>query len=576
MSDDIEKGLAEVNSNIELATDQTVQSHVREDVEGGGVFLVNWMARAGLSIPPWWSSARDRELRNFWKGSDHLSGALYTMVSKMTAIPNKVVAKDQTVPEDVQRAEELTELLKHGAEFGGGWTEFYGGFVEDLLTQDNGGFAEIIGAGAPDGPIRGRPTSIAHLDSGRCTRTGNPIFPVVYEGEDGKKSKLHHSRVAYASQMKSPISDMNGVGVCAVSRCINVSQTLIDILTFKQEKLGSRPHRSIIITQGGLDPSDISDAFRMAESNMDSQGLSRYSKIVVGGSSSVEEADLRVVELSSLPDGFDEETSTVLGMATIALAFGVDARELFPAMSAGATRADALLQHLKQRGKGPGQILETTVRIINHKFLPPQLRFVFDFQDDAQDRQVAEIRKIRSERRAMDLEVGSINLMTAREDMYKAGDINRSQFERLELEAGRLEDGASVMTLFYSKEPFYSNLLAFDVEDPTDVEENDAEKMLSEIKEKLKTINKIIANVQDNVVKVQANKALMALKYLRMEYMLIQNPGALSPEELEEGAEITPSYIESRTRTIDLTNPDYENETDSSDDIRPSADDKPL
>ena len=61
-----------------------------------------------------------------------------------------------------------------------------------------------------------------------------------------------------------------------------------------------------------------------------------------------------------LPDGFDEQTSILYGMAAIALAFGVDARELFPAMSAGATRADALLQHLKQRGKGPGQILQMT------------------------------------------------------------------------------------------------------------------------------------------------------------------------------------------------------------------------
>jgi len=82
----------------------------------------------------------------------------------------------------------------------------------------------------------------------------------------------------YASQMTSPIADMFGVGFSAVSRAINVSQTLIDILLYKQEKLGSRPHREIIITKGGLDPNDLREAFMIAESEMDSQGLARYSK----------------------------------------------------------------------------------------------------------------------------------------------------------------------------------------------------------------------------------------------------------------------------------------------------------
>ena len=157
------------------------------------------------------------------------------------------------------------------------------------------------------------------------------------------------------------------------------------------ENLGSRPHREVIITKGGLDPHDIQTAFKIAEGSMDAQGLRRYSKVVVAGSQTLPEADIAKYELSQLPKGFDETTFITMGMATIALAFGTDARELFPALTAGATRADALLQHLKQRGKGPGQILQLTERLMNFKFIPPHLKFMTDFQDDAQDQQEAEI-----------------------------------------------------------------------------------------------------------------------------------------------------------------------------------------
>ncbi len=92
--------------------------------------------------------------------------------------------------------------------------------------------------------------------------------------------------------------------------------------------------------------------------------MSRYSKIAVVGSASLPEASLTMTDLAGLPDNFDERTSMELGMATIALAFGMDARELFPSLTSGSTRADALIQHLKQRGKGPGQIVQLTITVL--------------------------------------------------------------------------------------------------------------------------------------------------------------------------------------------------------------------
>jgi hypothetical protein len=253
---------------------------------------------------------------------------------------------------------------------------------------------------------------------------------------------------------------------------------------------------------------------------MDNQGLSRYSKIVLAGLSTLPEADLKMFNLAELPDGFDEETSITLGMATIALALGVDARELFPAMSAGATRADALLSHIKQRGKGPGQIIQTVEQAFDAKFLPPHLHFEFDFQDDAQDRQVAEIRNLRSEGTERNINTGALNTRVSREQMAENGDLTRTQFERLELQDGRLVDGTSVLTLFYNTDPDYTQYLDLGITDPLDIFAQDTVGMQQVIVERMQAVAKSVANEDDpdeRKIAIQCMYALAALQKLYQE-----------------------------------------------------------
>src|SRR3990172_4917184 len=539
-----------------------------------GVMPVVFMARAGMQMPPWWSPSRDISLRRFWKSVDYLSGAVYTMQAKMSAIPFRILARNAAVREHVQQAEKMTEYLYGTSQFGEGWAAFLMPWLEDLLCQDNGFFAEIVGFGDKTGPVEGAPLSVVHLDAARCIRTGNSEYPILFQDMDGKLHKMHYSRVMFGSQMRSPIKEMFGVGMSAISRCVNVSQTLLDVLNFKQEKLGSRPHRAIIIPSGGLDPSDVQSAFALAESALDSMGLSRYSKIVVAGSSSLPEAKLDVVELSSLPDGFDERTSVELGMATIALAFGVDARELFPSSQSGATRAEALLQHLKQRGKAPGQIIQTIEMGFDQKYLPPHLMLSFDFQDDAQDRQVADIRKVRADRRLQDMNTGVMDERTMREQMVESGDMTRSQFERLELTDGRLPDGASVLSLFYSNERKLKELLNVGSDDPLDLNGNDAAAMLQVLHEKMVEAQTLIANETEEDERYYQRQAMSALFFLQQVYL---NPGVdilanssgyksyappVVPGSEEAGGDKA-DRIDGRVRGQELTNPDENEEMQS-------------
>lgn len=491
----------------------------REDSAKRSLFaIVRGGTQTGLYIPPWWSPSRDHELRKFWKRSDHLAGAVYTMEARMTAITKKVVPLDPSNRIHLMQAELMSELLDQTPEYGEGWTTFYTKFIEELLTQDNGVFVEIIGDGPKDGPIIGMPMSVSILDSSRCQRTGNVKYPVVFYDEDGESHKIHRSRIMFTSQMPSPDYTMLGVGFCACSRVINVAQTLVDILIYKQEKLGSRPHEDLLLTSGGLDPHDVADAFEQAESIMDSQGLSRYSKVVLTGSSTIMEADIKKIELNQMPAGFDEYNSTTLGIAAIALGFGVDARELFPALGGGATRADAMLSHLKQRGKSPGQIIDLTEKMFNQKFLPPHLKLTFDFQDDAQDRQSAEIGKIRQERWNYAVNNGSLNTRIIREQMLQAGDLDRSQFERLELEDGRLPDGTDILSLFYSEEKNVRNYLSMNVADPCDVLNNDYKKISDSITKQKKLANTDLVNARNEVDRWWPKVSLYALSALEKLY----------------------------------------------------------
>lgn len=534
---------------INQATQESIQSVPKNNEANSNIFMVWNLANSGLYMPPWWSPARDRELRRFWKKSDHLSGALYTMEAKMAAIPFEVVPMNRASKDDIETAKYLTDVLWSSTDFGAGWTSLYPKFNEELLSQDNGVFLEVIGPGSPNGPIIGTPTSLAHLDSSRCTRTGVAEFPVIYEDVDGRRYKLHYSRVMFSSQMSSPMAEMFGIGFCAISRAINVAQNLMDIIVYKQEKLGSRPHRQLIITKGGLDPNDLASAFQLADTEMDSSGLSRYSKIVVGGSSTIPDAGLDVVELSKMPDGFDEQTSTDLGMATIALAFGVDAKELFPSMQSGATRADALLQHLKQRGKGPGQILQITEQLLNFKFLPYGFKIQFDFQDDAEDRQRAEIRKIRADRRVQDMSTGTITERILREQMVEDGEVSQEQFERMEMESGRLADGNSSLLLFFTNDSSISKYLKIDVENPLDVRNNDPQYILDSIEENRLKVNETLANTKSIQEKYNAMLAQSALNELEVLYA----PPMLTPTTTP--GKPGKNYIDPRVRTQDVRNP---------------------
>lgn len=502
------------------------RAETQEIMAGYGLGLLYWLTSTGDMISPWWSKVRDADLRVFWPRCDHLAGAMYALRAKMTSVPVRVEPRDPTMKAHMRLADDFHRRLVEESEFGKGWVVAFGKWLTDLWSQDNGAFFEVIGPGRPDGPLTGAPVGLAQLDSWRCHRTRSVEYPVVYQDETGAMYKIHSTRVAHYSQMESPIVDMRGVGLCAVSRAVNVAQNLLDIAQYKQEKMGSRPLRAIIAALG-IPEGTVGNALALAAQMQDQGQYRRYAKVPIIEGLRVD-ADLKLVDLASLPDGFDEQTSVTLGMYAIALAFAVPPRWLWPATVTGATKADAMYQHIAGMGGGMGQTLRATEvmlggseRGLTHmmgKFLPPTLKLVFDFQDDEQDRMRAEIHKTRTETRAKELDAGLTTVRTARLHALADGEIDEAEFEEMELADGRLPDGTSALALFESEDPDMRLLLDLGVPDPTDVMHHDPQQMLAVIAERKPELWGFLINASRVKEQREVRLALGALEALENEY----------------------------------------------------------
>jgi len=557
--------------SVDSAMDASIQERGHEPKDNYGIGLLLNLTQAGGLLSPWWSRQRDVELRRFWMSVNHLAGAFYTLRAKLTSVPFRIEARDASVKAHVRMAEQYQQILEEESEFGAGWADCFGKFLIDRWSTDNGGFLEVIGDGKKDGPIVGPALGLAHLDSGRCQRTGNPEYPIIYSDTDSKRYRLHYTRVIYNSEMPSPKVEMHGVGLCWTSRCVDVAQNMLDIATYKSEKLGSRPQRGIIVTQGGLSPETLQSAFREASSIMSDHGLSRFSKLVVVGDEMAPDADLSLIDLASLPDGFDEQQSITLGMFAIALAGAVPPRWLWPATATGATKADAMYQHVAGLTGGPGATLAMIASAlggskrgryhVSGKFLPPSLRMVFDFQDDEQDRTQAEIRELRAKQRTADMMTGVIDVRTAREMAMSSGDISDAQFEALELQEGRLPDGSPVLTLFSDPDEQMCELLALGVDDPLDMTANIDTDIMGAIEARQRFALALLATEGKPDIRRKARQAIAALDELTKLYEGDVGETEADEEEPQAMADVEASQESGQTEEEMIEGDELENKS---------------
>lgn len=421
--------------------------------------LIFQIASAADEAPIWWNPARDSYLDKFWPTEPFLSGTIFSIASR-----NAGFRYEFTGP-----AEQVTwsQQLLAQADFGRGWQSFIMKVTLDLLTMDNGAFIEIIRPArartktrlydaikhlhpetdeyvwhaydrhtgevySPDAldfkvtdSVLDLPIGLAHLDSRRCTRTGNPTYPVVYTDLTGNQHKLAEHQVITLEEMPSPREEWYNVQHSFVTRALRLAQILRDMLIYKHEKVSGRFARAIQLTN--IDPRVIQDAIDQSNATADTKGLTRYMQPIVAATIDPNsKPGVETIELASMPAGFDEETAMRWYIAGLALTGGVDYGFLapLPGNKLG-TGMQVETQERQARGKSSRLFLNTLQYVFNYSGILPRnvtLRFAIadPYEESEKDRALAR----RARARSTQIKSGEITPEIATQIAADVGDID--------------------------------------------------------------------------------------------------------------------------------------------------------
>ncbi len=366
-------------------------------------------------LPPWWTPARDQKLREFWRSEGLLASTIYTMQAILSTVGWVVEGSDEKLV--AQARQPLDD-----AEFGEGLKVTIKKLAEDWFTQDNGMFLEILGPGDPAGPLTSQPTGIAHLDAGRCWRSGDPEYPVWYLSQrTAKWHKLHWTRVAFAATNPSAIEAARGIGFSAVSRVAAFAGIMRDTVRYKGEKVGGRQTRALV-TISGAPKEAVETALEEAEKAADNAGRVKFSAMpIIAAPTPGAQIKADMLEFAGVLDGFVWQDEITMYMFVLSLAFGIDARELWPSTSSGATKADAEVQHRKAMRKGVGDFLTTLEFIFNRRLMPEGVTHTFKPKDSEEDQAQADLEKTRIDAAQVMVDSGIVTVKGAVTYLVNAG-----------------------------------------------------------------------------------------------------------------------------------------------------------
>jgi hypothetical protein len=371
MSDNGIQEKAIVSDNV---LDRTVQSQPNfQTIPGSDTFVIQINTFAD-DLPAWGTRVRerDRKLREFWPTEPIIASAIQTIVAARANMSWSLDGPPRTVG--------ILQRMLQSSNLGKGWMDLQIKVITDLLSQDNGAFVEIVRqADAPNSPV----LNLAHLDAGKCIRTGMPEVPVIYYDRDGVEHKLKWYQVLEFTDMPSPIEQMNGMQVSFLSRILRAAQIIKDFGIYKREKIAGRNPGQIHLVSG-VQTKLIEDKLADDQHRASNTGYSRFMlPVVIGSLDPNANVNVASIDLRSVPDGFDEDTTLRWYIAQIAMAAGADYQDFAP-LSSGSLGSSQQSEILDRKSRGKGQ--ETWRKLWEHKLnfngiMPQSVTFSFDEKD---------------------------------------------------------------------------------------------------------------------------------------------------------------------------------------------------
>lgn len=341
--------------------------------------------RQSEKIPEYGNPERDFHLDALWKQEPILAGAVYSMVAKMTALKWSVTGRRNT-------ALQAAKLFSRAAFIGGyDWGGFISSSANDFYTINRGVFWET----PRDGDAQtGKLADIGHIDALACELTGNTKFPMIYSSEvTGQQLRFKEGEYIHFSSLPSPREINLGYGFCAVDRAFRAMKLLMGLHDYDDEKLNNLPPEGVAAVTG-LTIDEFYDALRLWKAGRERDKSLTFPQVLwLIGSQPNSQVQVNFTGFSQIPESFDRQTVVTQYISTLSLDFGVDAREFWPISSGSlGTASESEIQHLKAKGKGPGEFISTIERHLNGE-LPDGVDFAFDTQDIEEDANAAAVAK---------------------------------------------------------------------------------------------------------------------------------------------------------------------------------------
>jgi hypothetical protein len=395
-----------------------------DGTSASGSALFTWdIASAADAITAWGRNVqrRDYELREFWPTETFLAGAFSSVCFNRASMDWEIRSPSEKVNQAV------TDMLKSaiaGPEIG--WTPFELRGTQDLYGTDNGRFIELIRDPGLDATSKFKEQKapvigIGHLDSNQCQRTGNPEYPIIYTDRNGKMHKLKWYEVIPFSEFPSPIEKMNGVGVCALSRCLKIAQIMRSIMIYKDEKISGRQFKAMHLVSG-VSRSEIKDEMQRGQEEANNQGAIRFIMPSIVASLDPEKpVSVATIELASLPDGFDYDVEMKWYISGLALSFAVDYQEFapLPGGNIGSSSQSQIL-HRKATAKGPSTYMRRMVEAFKaYGVLPRGVSLVYTDVDEQEELEKQAVRTSAMEEAAISVRSGILPPEAARKDLAR-------------------------------------------------------------------------------------------------------------------------------------------------------------
>lgn len=363
---------------------------------------LRWLQRAELEEPPYQTDSRlrDKWLQNFWRRESFMAGVI-----------NSVVLIDSnrgwTLTGGRNQVRKWTARL-HDSAGGMGWRYLIKrGSLSFWTTDLNAIFGvrreEPWATLTADGVTKGPMLTLENVDPAKCRLYPSQAKAIELGGAEVETDLMYsdHALMPWdyfrVASMPSDQEEYRGLGFCALSRALNLAKLLYAVYEYDQEKFLAKAPRGLLLLHN-ITEAQWNTAMEAREARMSAKEREYYGSVEVLASDGGEyNPDAKLVALSQLPDGFDQQTMTHLLIAGYSVCFGRDFREFLPASEGSlGTGRETAEQANKANSKGGADFSLSFQERLQDE-LPPTVHFEFEERDEQGDLLQAQVAKAKTE-----------------------------------------------------------------------------------------------------------------------------------------------------------------------------------